>query len=79
MPVDALPDETEEAREQQVTEVAEVLRDYVSTHQAPGLTEAFDSVQSETQADGSVLREALVRALYTGVLSLTEDRRLVGG
>ena len=72
-------DEVEATRESQVDLVAEQLRAEVSESGGLGITELLDRMQTERRVSRSVLREALSRVLYSGELSLTEDRRLVAG
>lgn len=75
----SVAEDVEAAREHQVDRVAEELRDMVSEATGLGITELLDRIQKERSVSRSVLREALSRVLYNGELSLTEDRRLVGG
>lgn len=75
----AVTDDVEVQYEHEVDKVAEVLTEVVREAYDAPLSAVLKEVHRQVDVNPAIVREALVQLLYSGVIQLTEDRRLVQG
>jgi DNA-binding GntR family transcriptional regulator len=69
-------DPVELEHERRVEEVARILEDAIRSSGGP-IAEVVTRLHEQLDVSAALVREALVRLLYSGVVALTEDRRLI--